>query len=130
MLDRDAHGANFVDFNEAEYREYLAKQKEVDAEKDVEESATPQLWNLASTQSWNDPDYAPSWDNMPNDELNPPNLDALEDVDIRPAPELSEEDKAFLEEAKADPNTELSEADIGILDQLAGGIDRPAYGED
>lgn len=130
MLNRDAHGAGFNDFNEAEFQQYLAKQKEVDAEKDTEADAFPQIWNLATTQSWNDPDFAPSEGNVPAPVGEPvPNGDAVGRIQIEP-PEMSDQEKAFLEKAKQDPKSGLTAADIAILDQIAGGGDFLVYGED
>lgn len=130
MLNRDAHGAGFNDFNEAEFQQYLAKQKEVDAEKDTEADAFPQIWNLATTQSWNDPDFAPSEGNVPAPIGEPvQNGDAVGKIQIEP-PEMSDQEKAFLEKAKQDPKSGLTAADIAILDQIAGGGDFLVYGED
>ncbi|ROW09075.1 hypothetical protein VMCG_02886 [Cytospora schulzeri] len=130
MLNRDPHGANFNDFNEAELQQYLAKQKEVDAEKDTEVDAYPQIWNLATTQSWNDPEFAPSEGNVPAPFGEPViDGDALASVQIA-APEMSDQEKEYLEKAKEDPNSELTAADIAVLDQIAGGGDYLVYGED
>ncbi|KAK7749489.1 hypothetical protein SLS53_000064 [Cytospora paraplurivora] len=139
MLDRDGHGAGFIDFDEAEYQAYLAKQDEVDAEKDIEDGTTPHIWNIATTQPWNDPEFAPALDvdNMPVPFRYPiPHVgpgDSWADGGPQPqinAPELSEEDRVFLEEAKKKIDSGLSAADIAILEHLAEGQSLPAYGED
>lgn len=128
MLNRDPHGANFNDFDEAEFLQYMAKQKEVDAEKDTEVDMYPQVWNLATTQSWNDPEFAPAEDNAPAPNEEP---QTNEDPSVRiPAPDMSDQEKEFLEKAKQDPNSGLSATDIAVLDQIAGGGDFVAYGED
>lgn len=130
ILDRDPHGANFNDFNEADLQQYLSRQKEVDAEKDTEVDAFPQVWNLATTQSWNDPDFATSEGNVPAPVGVPvANGDALGNIQIE-APEMSDQEKTYLAKAKEDPNSGLTAADIAVLDQIAGGGDFLVYGED
>lgn len=126
MLDRDPHGANFNDFDESEFQQYLARQKEVDAEKDTEVDAYPQIWNLATTQSWNDPEFAPSENNPAPVEAPVANGPMVH----IPPPDMSEQEKEFLQKAKEDPNSGLSAADISVLDQMAGGGDFLIYGED
>lgn len=138
MLDRDAHGANFADFDEAEFQQYLGKQAEVDSEKDTEKGGSPHVWNLATTQAWNDPDFAPSDDDVAAGyRVFPPWLDggggdggSWADQVEENAPEMSDEDKAFLETIKDKPNTELTADEINILTQLAGGGLPLVYGED
>ncbi|KUI71242.1 hypothetical protein VM1G_06879 [Cytospora mali] len=136
MLDRDPHNANFDDFDEAEFQQYLAKQNDVDAEKDIEEGSSPHVWNLATTQSWNDPEFAPSAESLLESYGLPASyLEALvnglsQDLPQVQGPEMSEEDKAFLEKAKEDPDSKLTAAELAVLEQLAGGTDFPAYGED
>lgn len=139
MLDRDRHGASFTDFDSAEYQAYLARQDEVDAEKDIEDGAAPHIWNIATTQPWNDPEFAPALgvDNMPAPFRYPiPHVgpgESWADGGPQPqvsGPELSEEDRTFLEEAKKKIDSGLSAADIAILEHLVEGQSLPAYGED
>lgn len=129
MLDRDPHGANFKDFEEAEFAQYLSRKKEVDAEKDTEvESGPGKAWNLGNTQAVNDPEFAP-----PADELSRP-LGNLPPLKISPAPEMSDSDKAYLKKIKEKPGS-MTAAEMALLEQLERGGDESllpplVYGED
>lgn len=132
MLDRDPHGANFRDFDEAEFAQYVSRKKEVDAEKDTEVESEPgKVWNLASTQASNDPEFAP-----PDSDLLLP-LDQLNDyppLKISPAPEMSKEDKEYLKKIKGKPGS-MTASEMALLDQLERGGDDAllpplVYGED
>lgn len=134
MLDRDPHGANFKDFNEAEFAQYLSRKKEVDAEKDTEVESEPgKVWNLASTQANNDPEFAPPDDYMfgfPGGRL-----DDLPPLKISPPPEMSDVDKAYLKKIKGKPGSMMTVAEMALLDQLERGGDDALlppliYGED
>lgn len=130
MLDRDPLGANFKDFDEAEFAQYLSRKKEVDAEKDTESNSEPgKVWNLASTQANNDPEFAPP--NQPPQGL----LDDLPPLKIPPAPEMSDADKAFLKKIKGKPGSMMTGQEMALLEQLSRGGDKAllpplVYGED
>lgn len=129
MLDRDPAGANFMDFDEAEYAQYLSRKKEVDAEKDTESESEPgKVWNLASTQAINDPEFAPP-------AQPPPGLDNLPPLKIPPAPEMNDADKAFLKKVKEKPGSSMTAQEMALLEQLSRGGDDAllpplVYGED
>ncbi|KAG6356764.1 hypothetical protein INS49_014638 [Diaporthe citri] len=133
MLDRDPHGANFKDFDEAEFAQYLSRKKEVDAEKDTEvESGPGKVWNLASTQANNDPEFAP-----PDNDLygSPGQLNDLPPLKISPPPEMSDVDKAYLKKIKGKPGSMMTVAEMALLEQLERGGDDAllpplVYGED
>ncbi|KAK2602742.1 hypothetical protein N8I77_009250 [Diaporthe amygdali] len=132
LLDRDPHGANFKDFNEAEFAQYLSKKKEVDAEKDTEVASAPgKVWNLASTQAHNDPEFAPSDKDMP---LPPSHLNDLPPLKLPPPPDMSDADKAYLKKIKEKPGSMLTVTEMALLDQLSMGenalLPPLTYGED
>lgn len=134
MLDRDPHGANFKDFDEAEFAQYLSRKKEVDAEKDTEVDSGPgKVWNLASTQASNDPEFAPPDHDLYN--LPPGRLDDLPPLKIPPAPDMSDTDKAYLKKIQGKPGSMLTVAEMALLEQLSRGGDDAllpplVYGED
>lgn len=129
MLDRDPNGANFMDFDEAEFAQYLSRKKEVDAEKDTESESEPgKVWNLASTQAINDPEFAPP-------PQPPPGLDNLPPLKIPPPPEMNDADKAFLKKVKEKPGSMMTAQEMALLEQLSRGGDDAllpplVYGED
>lgn len=133
MLDRDPHGANFKDFDEAQFAQYLSRKKEVDAEKDTEADTEPgKVWNLASTQANNDPEFAP-----PDEDLygRPGQFDDLPPLKISPAPEMSNADKEYLKKIKSKPGSMMTVAEMALLEQLERGGDDAllpplVYGED
>lgn len=135
MLDRDPHGANFKDFDEAEFAQYLSHKKEVDAEKDTEVDPGPgKVWNLASTQAVNDPEFAPPDDDPYN--LPPDQLDDLPPLKkLPPAPDMSDADKAYLKKIQGKPGSKLTVAEMALLEQLSRGVEDAllpplVYGED
>ncbi|KAI3401033.1 hypothetical protein diail_741 [Diaporthe ilicicola] len=133
MLNRDPHGANFKDFNEAEFAQYLSRKKEVDAEKDTEVASAPgKVWNLASTQAYNDPEFAPSEQDL---HLPHNQLDELPPLKVPPPPDMSDADKAYLKKIKEKPGSMLTAAEVALLEQLSAGgnaalLPPLVYGED
>lgn len=119
MLNRDPHGANFKDFDQAEFAQYISRKKEVDAEKDTEVASEPgRVWNLASTQAHNDPEFAPADQDMRHP------LDQLYDfppLKLPPAPDMSDADKAYLKKIKEKPGSMLTAAEVALLEQLSIG---------
>lgn len=55
MLDRDAPGANFNDFDPTIHERYIAKKKEVDAQPDFETTRPDLEFNLENTQDGSPP---------------------------------------------------------------------------
>jgi hypothetical protein len=130
MLSRDPRSANFKDFDEAEFAQYLSRKKQVDSEKDTESDYKPgKVWNIASTQANNDPEFAPP--SQPPESLlhDPPPLK------LPPAPEMSEADRAFLKKIKEKPGSAMTGQEMALLEQLSRGGDEAllpplVYGED
>lgn len=59
MLDRDATGAAFSDFNAADHERFVGKKKEVDGQPDFETTRPDVSFNLANTQAGDTP--STSW---------------------------------------------------------------------
>ncbi|POS78734.1 glycosyltransferase family 17 [Diaporthe helianthi] len=130
MLNRNPLDANFKDFDEAEYAQFISRKKEVDSEKDTEAESEPgKVWNLATTQADNDPEFAPA--NQPGFG----ELDRLPPLKLPPQPQMSETDKAFLKKLKEKPESTMTGMETALLEQLSRGDDASllpplVYGED
>lgn len=120
MLDRDAPGANFNDFDPVNHDRYLAKKKDVDAQPDFETTRPDLEFNLENTQDGSPPPPPPpptAWrgSSLPGDNQAGSGFAMTE---IAPGGTgLSDEDRNLLATVKSKA-AGLSPEDIRVLEAL------------